>query len=242
MSIRSNITGQMTVPFRGNAHNTPCSFSCWAKFTSAGGGFGAVITMEDGYFNSFPGFLNETGTVIWTTDAGVNLQVVADGTHWFYCAGSWDGTGNTATGMGLDHNGLWTVQTGGANNGGVGLPSFLIGGQNIDTGTSTNDSDVFYRGVHIWSDVKSNEFLREQAYQLAPLSDVNLWSSLWPEKTISNLGYGRTGRNWTQGVAGFTTSPDEPPVPELIRRRAFSFATQPTGTPETGILTAAAFF
>ncbi len=238
MSIRSNITGQLTVPFQGNAHNVPCSFSCWAKFTSAGGGFGAVITMEDSYFNSFPGFLNQSGAVIWTTNAGVNLQVVADGTHWFYCAGSWDGTGTTATGMGLDHNGLWTVQTGAANNGGVGLPSFLIGGQNIDTGSSTNDSDVFYRGVNIWSDVKSTQFLKAQAAQLAPISDVNLWSSLWPEKTISNLGYSSAGRPWSQTVAGFITSSDEPPVPDVIRRRAFSFSTQPVTT--SGMIISAA--
>jgi hypothetical protein len=44
---------------------------------------------------------------------------------------------------------------------------------------------------------------------------------------------------------GIVTRNDEPPVPEVVRRRAYSFSTQPaagTGTPQLGVMTSAAVF
>ena len=234
MSISSNTSGQLTVPYRGTAHNTPCSFSCWAKLLANNGtNFGSVLTMEDSYFNTYP-YIGRNGTgngVVYSPGSLGNFQIVADGTKWFFCAATFDGTGGPSTGIGLDSKGVWVVQTtASSSNGGSGLPSILIGGQQISSGVSTNADNVAYRGVHIWTEAKTIAFLKAQASQLAPVEENNLFSTTWPyDKTLSNLGHSNVGHPWSVFAGTWTQTTDEPPVPEVINKRAWAFAPRQQG-------------
>lgn len=218
MSIRSNFTGALQVPVTGGPGDAsaPLTMCAWVKIAARVGGFGAVLAYEDSYFNVAPGIIltNIDDGLYFTPSPGTNIPVVADALDaWSFVGITWDG-GTVATAVGLDRDGVWIESTrpcAGAN-----VPPFVfIGGQTIGGGALSPDGDVIYRGVHLWKEQKTTQFLRQQSARIAPIAEVNLWSTTYfYDLSTAQLGQSIVGRPWSDsGGTGWTTSPDEPPRP-----------------------------
>lgn len=222
MSIRSNGTGALEVPVTGGPGDAgaPLTMCAWVKVMARAGGFGSVLVYEDSFFNVAPGIIltNLDDGLYFTPAPGTNNKIVDNALgFWSFVGLSWDGS-TIATAVGLDHNGVWIENT--AASAGANVPPFVfIGGQNIGGGVITPDGDMLYRGVHLWKEKKSTQFLKQQSRQLAPISEVNLWSTLFPyDLSTKQLGLSRVGHPWQDAeVVGpgstWTTSSDEPPRP-----------------------------
>jgi hypothetical protein len=220
VSIRSNFSGTLQVPVTGGPGDAlnPLTMCAWVKIPQRLGGFGCVLGLQDSLFNSAPLFLltNAGDGLFFSNTPGTNLPIVADPSRWCFIGCTWP-NGRPATdavAVGLDSDGLWTEAAGPCA--GVNVPpTIFIGGQTIGGGGVTEDADVIYRGVHVWKEAKGVEFLRQQSGQLAPISEVNLWSTTYfYDLSIAQLGQSMVGRSWnTSAGTGWTTSADEPPRP-----------------------------
>jgi hypothetical protein len=218
--IRSNFSGIMQVDVTGGPGDTgfPLSFCCWCRVRGGTGGYGSILILQDNFFNSAPGFIRNAGgpDLAFTTAPGTNLSIVDDPTQWCFLGMSWAGTGSTAFACALDHNGKWTFVSGVAA--GVGdPPSIFIGGRTIGGGTTAQDADVEYRGVHIWEQAIGVPALMQQSRQLAPVNEQNLWSTTYfYDLSTAQLGQSVVGRKWSSS-GGWTTDQDAPPRPSKSR-------------------------
>lgn len=217
MSLRSNSTGTLQVPVTGGPGDAgaPLTMCAWVKLVSRVGGFGCVLVYQDSLFNVSPGiiFTNLDDQLYFTPAPGTNIPIVADPTRWCFVAINWDGGAN-ATAMGLDADGRWT-QVDHACAGANVPPTVFIGGQTIGGGGVAPDADLLYRGVHLWKERKSPQFIRQQASQLAPIAEANLWSTTYfYDLSTKQLGQSMVGHPWnTSAGGGWKTSADEPPRP-----------------------------
>lgn len=187
----------------------------WVRLVSRVGGFGAVLAYQDSLFNVAPGFIftNADDRIYYTPAPGTNIPMVADPSRWCFIAITWDGFA-ACTAMALDADGLWTQDD--APSAGANVPpTVFIGGETIGGGAVFPDADLLYRGVHLWKERKTTAFIRQQASQLAPISENNLWSTTYfYDLSIEQLGQSMVGHPWnTSAGGGWTTSPDEPPRP-----------------------------
>ena len=203
MSIRSNSTGILQCPVTGGPGNTlPLTMCAWVKLVSRAGGFGVVLAYQDSLFNVAPGFIftNLDDQIYFTPGPGINIPIVADPTRWCFIALIWNGV-DTCVAMALDANGLWTEQE--HNSAGASVPpTIFIGGQTIGGGGVTPDADLLYRGVHVWGEFKDRQFVRQQASQLAPISEDNLWSTTYfYDLSTAQLGQSMVGRSWQPSIA-----------------------------------------
>ena len=216
MSIRSNSTGTLQCPVTGGPGNTlPLTMCAWVKLVSRVGGFGVVLAYQDSLFNVAPGFIftNLDDQIYFTPGPGINIPMVADPTRWCFIAIIWPGVG-TCVAMTLDADGLWTEQE--HDSAGADVPpTIFIGGQTIGGGGVSPDADLLYRGVHVWGELKSRQFVRQQAAQLAPLGMGTLWSTTYQyDLSAAQIGESPVGHPWNEDAgSGWTTSPDEPPRP-----------------------------
>lgn len=179
----------------------PLTMCAWVRLVSRVGGFGAVLAYEDSFFNVAPGFIftNLDDQIYFTPSPGTNIPMVADPFSWCFIAINWDGSAN-ATAMALDSDGRWT-QVDHASAGANVPPFVFIGGETIGGGSTTPDADLLYRGVHVWKERKTPEFIRQQSSQLAPISEVNLWSTTYfYDLSTAQLGQSMVGRSWDAGI------------------------------------------
>src|SRR3984957_346339 len=191
MSLRTGQTGVLSLARPGNASY---SVSCWAKVVLRTNQFACLLGTQDSNYFNFRGFFLDSGNndLLFSSPTNSSALIANTLNNWFYIAYSWNAATTTYSVFGIDHNNIRThiVATGGSD---CNSPPFMfLSGQSINGGGGLNDeATVLYRGVHFWTEVKSDQFLVEQSKQLAPLSTTNLYSTLWGnDKAIGGPGIG----------------------------------------------------